>query len=95
MSQARTNEALSRDDSATEQQIAALEVARRESLRTGRSLRAVLTVVRLSHPPTKSEQLLLTAVRLLRSPHAIMPHPCATVEEWLEQYAPGQLHRRP
>ena len=73
---------------ATEQQIAALEVARRESLRSGRSLRAVLSLVRLSQPPTKSEQLLLTAVRLLRSPHAIVPHPCATFDEWLARYPP-------
>ena len=72
---------------ATEQQIAALEVARRESLRSGRSLRAVLSLVRLSQPPTKSEQLLLAAVHVLRSPHAIMPHACKTIEEWRARYA--------
>jgi hypothetical protein len=72
----------------TEQQAAALEIVRREALRSGRSLRAVLTLVRVSDPPTRSEQLLLSAVRLLRSPHAIMPHPCATAEEWLARYAP-------
>jgi hypothetical protein len=72
----------------TEQQAAALEVVRREALRSGRSPRAVLSLVRFSDPPTKSEQLLLSAVRLLRSPHAIMPHPCATSEEWLARYAP-------
>jgi hypothetical protein len=35
------------------------------SLRSGRSLRSVLSLVRVSHPATKSEQLLLSAVRLL------------------------------
>jgi hypothetical protein len=74
--------------SETEQQAAALEIVRREALRSGRSLRAVLSLVRVSEPPTKSEQLLLLALRLLRSPHAIMPHPCATFEEWLARYAP-------
>jgi hypothetical protein len=74
--------------SETEQQAAALEIVRREALRSSRSLRAVLSLVRVSEPPTKSEQLLLSALRLLRSPHAIMPHPCATFEEWLERYAP-------
>jgi hypothetical protein len=72
----------------TEQQAAALEIVRREALRSGRSLHAVLSLVRVSEPPTKSEQLLLWALRLLRSPHAIMPHPCATFEEWLARYAP-------
>ena len=36
----------------------------------------MLSLDRLSEPPTKSEQLLLAAVRLLRSPHVIMPHAC-------------------
>jgi hypothetical protein len=73
---------------ATEQQAAALEIIRRESLRSGRSLRAVLTLVRVSRPPAKSEQLLLSAVRLLQSPHAIMPHRCNSVEEWRARYMP-------
>jgi hypothetical protein len=72
----------------TKQQAAALEIVRREALRSGRSPRAVLSLVRVSEPPTKSEQLLLSALRLLRSPHAIMPHPCLTAEEWLARYAP-------
>jgi hypothetical protein len=71
----------------TEQQAAALEIVRRESLRTGRPLRAVLSLIRLSDPPTKSERLLLAALRLLRSPHAIMPHPCETFDDWLARYA--------
>jgi hypothetical protein len=73
---------------ATEQQAAALEIIRREALRSGRSLRAVLTLVRVSNPPTNAEQLLLSAVRLLRSPHTIMPHPCVTMDEWRMRYAP-------
>ena len=70
----------------TEQQAAALEIVRREALRSGRSLRAVLSLVRVSDPPTKSEQLLLSALRLLQSPHAIMPHECKGIEEWLARY---------
>lgn len=72
---------------ATEQQAAAIEVIRRELLRSGRSLRAVLSLVRVSNPPTRSEAILLAAVRLLRSPHAIMPQKCATMAEWRDRYA--------
>jgi hypothetical protein len=68
-------------------QAAALDIVRREAVRSGRGLRSVLSVVRVS-APTKPEQLLSAAVRLLRSPHAIMPQPCATAEEWLARYAP-------
>jgi hypothetical protein len=71
-----------------EQQAAALEIIRREALRSGRSLRSVLTLVWVSDPPATPEQLLLQALRLLRSPHAIMPHPCMNVEEWTARYAP-------
>src|SRR4051812_49320723 len=74
---------------------AALEIVRRESQRSGRSLRAVLSLVRVSDPPTKAEQLLLMALRLLRSPHAIMPHPCSSFDDWLARYAPSTFHRRP
>jgi len=73
---------------ATEQQTAALEIVRREALGSGRPLRAVLSLVRVSHPPTPREELLLAAVHLLRSPHAIMPHPCATMDQWRKRYAP-------
>ena len=72
----------------TEQQAAALEIVRREALRSGRGIRAVLSLIRVSDPPTQSENLLLAALRLLRSPHVIMPHPCATFDEWLARYAP-------
>jgi len=44
-------------------------------------------VVRLSRPPTLSEQLQLMAAQLERRPIVIMPHKCKTVDEWLEQYA--------
>ena len=43
-------------------------------------------VIRLSRPPTQSEQLQLLAARLERRPVVIMPHKCATVQEWLERY---------
>jgi len=43
-------------------------------------------VVRLSRPPTLSEQLQLIAARLERRPIVILPHKCKTVEEWQEQY---------
>ena len=68
-----------------EQQAAALEIVRREAIRSGRSIRSVLSLVRVSNPPTPSENLLLAAVRLLRSPHVIMPHPCKDLEEWTRQ----------
>jgi hypothetical protein len=72
----------------TDQQAAALEIVRREALRSDRSPRAVLSLVRVSDPPIQSEKLLLAALRLLRSPHAIMPHPCKSIQDWLAKYAP-------
>jgi hypothetical protein len=69
----------------TEREAAALEIVRREALRSGRPVRSVLSLIRLSDPPTQREQLLLAAVRLLKSPHAIMPQPC-TLQEWLARY---------
>jgi hypothetical protein len=74
---------------------AAFEVIRREALRSGRSPRAVLSLIRLSDPPTQSESLVLAAIRLLRAPHAIMPHPCATFGDWLARYAPPSKQERP
>jgi hypothetical protein len=71
----------------TEQHAAALELIRREALRSGRTLRGVLTVVRMSEPPSRAERLLLGAVRTLRSPHAIMPHHCTSMQEWQTRYA--------
>lgn len=83
----RTNQTQSdRKSAATEQQAAALEIVRREAGRSGRSVRSVLSVVRPSDPPVPSEKRLLAAVRVLGSPHAIMPQPC-TMEEWLDRYA--------
>jgi hypothetical protein len=74
-------------DDESEQRAAALEIVRREAVRSGRNPRAVLSLVRVSDPPTKSEQLLLSAVRLLRSPHVIMPHLCKDVDEWTQRCA--------
>jgi len=71
---------------AANQQAAALEIVRREAVRSGRATRAVLSLVRVSEPPTRPERLLLAAVGLLRSPHVIMPHPCETFDEWLGRY---------
>jgi hypothetical protein len=77
---------------ATDRLDAAAEIARREALRSGRPLRAVLSLVRITDPPTQPEKLLLAAVRLLGSPHAIMPHRCKSLQEWLAKYAPDRRH---
>jgi ribosomal protein L36 len=47
-------------------------------------------VIRLSDPPTASERLQLMAARLLRTPIAIMPTKCVTVDEWLARYGPDR-----
>lgn len=44
-------------------------------------------VVRLSDPPTASEQLQLLACALLKRPVAIMPAEILTVDEWVERYS--------
>jgi hypothetical protein len=44
-------------------------------------------VVRLSEPPTLRERLQLLAARLERRPIVILPHKCATVDEWLRRYS--------
>ena len=72
-----------------EQRAAALEIARREALRSGRTVRGVLSLIRVSDPPTPAEQLLLAASRILRIPHAIMPQPCQSVAEWMQRYGDG------
>jgi hypothetical protein len=43
-------------------------------------------VIRLSDPPTPQERLQLAAARLQRTPVAIMPHKCETMENWVERY---------
>ena len=62
----------------------AAEIIRRAAVTDGGGY-----VVRLSRPPTLSEQLQLMAARLERRPIVIMPHKCTTVDEWLERY--GEL----
>jgi hypothetical protein len=62
-------------------EVLAREVARRV---TGQ---ARLYVVRISDPMTARERLQLAAARLQRSPVAIMPHRCATADEWFARYA--------
>ncbi len=44
-------------------------------------------VVRVSDPPTRLEHLQLAIARKLGQPVAIMPHPCATADEWIARYA--------
>jgi hypothetical protein len=44
-------------------------------------------VIHVSHPVTKLEELQLTMARVLGRPVAVMPHPCATAEEWTQRYA--------
>ena len=44
------------------------------------------SVIRLSSPPTPEERLQLLAARLQRRPFVIMPHKCATVDEWMARY---------
>ena len=46
-------------------------------------------VVRLSDPPTAKERLQLLAAHLQRTPVAIVPHKCRSMEEWLARY--GEL----
>jgi hypothetical protein len=43
-------------------------------------------VIRLSDPPAPGERLQLLAARLQGTPFAIMPHKCATVEDWLGRH---------
>jgi hypothetical protein len=43
-------------------------------------------VVHLSDPPTVQERLIFAASRLAGQPFAILPKPCASVEEWLNRY---------
>ena len=44
-------------------------------------------VVRLSKPPTPQERLQLLAARLQGTPFVIMPHKCATMDEWAARYS--------
>lgn len=44
-------------------------------------------VVRVSKPPTWHERLQLLAARLERRPIVIMPHKCASSDEWVARYA--------
>jgi hypothetical protein len=64
------------------------EILRRAGKVDETGARVLPYVIHLSDPPTPGERLQLAAVRLLGKPVAIMPTPCATVEEWLERCAP-------
>ena len=64
----------------------AAEIIRRAATKDGHPR----YVVRLSKPPTLAERMQLVAARLERRPIVIMPHKCASMDEWLQQYAlPG------
>jgi hypothetical protein len=52
-------------------------------------------VIRLSDPPTGLEQLQLAMARKLEQPVAIMPHPSATAEEWIERYGRNASRNNP
>ena len=67
----------------------ALEIARRAAVRAGRphSPGIMPYVVRVSNPITAFEKLQLAAARLARTPVAIMPHRCPTMDEWTARYA--------
>jgi hypothetical protein len=41
---------------------------------------------RLSDPPAPGERLQLIAAHLEHRPIVIMPHKCASVEEWMARY---------
>jgi len=60
----------------------AAEIIRRASSPDGVKRYAV----RVSDPPTSSERLQLIAARLEARPIVILPHKCATVDNWIEQY---------
>jgi hypothetical protein len=51
-------------------------------------------LVRLSNPITRIERLQLAAARLQGTPIVVMPHRCATTEEWLDQFAPSPQGER-
>lgn len=64
------------------------EIARRIAERAGsmKPAEGPIYVVRISNPITALERLQLAAARLARQPIAVVPHPCATMEEWLARY---------
>jgi hypothetical protein len=64
------------------------EIVRRAGKVDETGARVLPYVIHLSDPPTPGERLQLAAVQLLGKTVAIVPTPCATVEEWLARYAP-------
>ena len=65
----------------------AIEAARRLAEQSGRPFHGALFVIRRSQPITRLERLLIAAVYLARTPVAVVPQKCATIDEWL------RLHR--
>ena len=64
-------------------------------LQSDRNIGAVLSLIRFSDPLAPSENLLSAAVRVLRSPHVIMPYPCKDLKEWSERCAALGLAEAP
>jgi hypothetical protein len=62
----------------------ALEIVRRAKVPSTRAdgFDGIPYVIRISDPMTASERFQLAAVRLLRRPVVIIPHPCKSLEEW-------------
>ena len=60
----------------------AAEIVRRAAVPDG----SKRYVVRLSDPPTPGERLQLITAHLERRPTVILPHKCASVEEWIARY---------
>ena len=81
---------MSRPRLKAEAQAIAAEIIRRAGGKDGLGY-----VVHLSDPPTVQERLVLAAFRLAGRPFAIMPTPCASVEEWLSRYGKDHRQERP
>jgi hypothetical protein len=66
------------------------EVTRRVAVRGGTTPQSLPYVVPVSNPITAFEKLQIAAAGLARTPIAVMPHHCGSVEEWCQQFAsPG------
>lgn len=72
----------------------AIELARRAAERVGHpsEYSVVPYVIRVSKPLTALEKLQLKVAILLRSPIALVPHHCKTVDEWVARY--GKIANR-
>ena len=60
-----------------------------EIIRRTNAANSCSQVIHLHEPPEARELLQLAAARILRQTVAIVPAKCATIEEWLQRYAPA------